>query len=207
MGIWATIAKLAGKSALAVGTGGASLAAPGVGAMSMIGDVTGAMAKAQAANRGTSAELQLDEQKQFEEQLLARELEKRRAQSAAYRGAMVGSHAVNYQPGIRPAGVPGSYQSTATTPEKRMAGGELYGQTMRRLLQPDLVNPAAPPDFLRLLNNPEFRKTMKPSVWEKILQVASVGASAYGAMQGGNGEAPQSSASSVSQNPWANVSF
>lgn len=50
---WGSILKLVGKGALAVGTGGASLAAPGVGAGSMIGDVAdvlGGASKAGAAN-------------------------------------------------------------------------------------------------------------------------------------------------------------
>lgn len=50
---WGSILKLVGKGALAVGTGGMSLAAPGVGAHSMVGDVAdvlGGASKAGAQN-------------------------------------------------------------------------------------------------------------------------------------------------------------
>lgn len=50
---WGSILKLVGKGALAVGTGGASLAAPGVGAGSMVSDlsdVLGGASKAGAQN-------------------------------------------------------------------------------------------------------------------------------------------------------------
>lgn len=178
---WGTWAKIIGKGALAFGTGGASLAMPGVGLASMVGDATSAASKSMASNRGAKTAAMLDQDRLLEEQLLAREAEKRHAQSSAYRSAMVGSHGVNYAPSMRPAGVPGSYQSTATTPEGRAAAGTLYSEGMRRLLQPDLVsgttNPILAQDKQRL-NLP-----LDPSVWEKILGIAGPMLSAYGAQQ------------------------
>lgn len=198
---WGSILKLVGKGALAVGTGGASLAAPGVGLGSMVGDATDLFSKASgnaaqgmANNRGTGAEIRLDQNADLESQLLAREREKRAAGSAAYRSAMVGQHAANFQPSTRPAGIPGSYQSTGTSPEARMAGGTLFSEGMRRMLGADQVNQTGLPDYKNLMNDPEFQNLLHSGKLEKFLGIASVASPLIGQLlKRGTGSNPAAS--------------
>lgn len=196
MGWLSTLGKLVGKGALAVGTGGASLAMPGVGAGSMIGDVagaaTGGAANAMANNRGTSAALQLDQNRDLENQLIAREQEKRSARNDAYKNAIRGSIAYNYDPSKAFAGAPAGMPhfditgGTMGNPQAHAAGDELVKQSMNRLTQPDLqVNGgAAMPAYRNLWTDPEFRKTLNPGTWEKILGGISVAAPIAGAVMG-----------------------
>lgn len=188
--MWGTIAKLIGKGALAVGTGGSSLALPGVGASSMVGDALGGFGKAaggaaqaQASNRGTKAELMMDQHSQMEQELLRREMEKRTARAAAYRDAMVGSHAMGFEAAPRPAAIT-TPSYVKPNPGGQLAAGELFRQGNRRLLQPDLVNPGGMSPYQSLMENPEFMKTMKPGLWEKILGIAGVAAPAAGMFMG-----------------------
>lgn len=58
---WGKILKIAGKGALAFGTGGASLALPGVGAQSMLHDVVGDAGKGMAAMSDQAAQNRLIE--------------------------------------------------------------------------------------------------------------------------------------------------
>lgn len=134
-----------------------------------MGDASNSMAK----NRGTMAELMLDQNKDLEQQLMAREQEKRAAQSGAYRNAMVGSHAMNYQPSARPAGVPGSYQSTALSPQSRDTGGLLYREAMQRMLAPDMVNQTGMPTYRNMAEDPQFQDQLKAGKLEKGLGMGS----------------------------------
>jgi hypothetical protein len=185
MSFWSNLAKIGGFAA-APFTGGASipLGMAAGGALDAFGKASGAAGQGMASNRGTKAELMLDEQSDFERQLLARELEKRAARSAAYRDAVVGAHGMNFQPAVRPGSVttPSYYQPSA---ERQLAAEELFRQGNRRLLQPDLVNASAPPALQRLMDNPEFLRTLSPSIWEKLLGIAGVAAPAAGMFMGG----------------------
>lgn len=104
MGFWSTLARIGGYAA-APFTGGASI---GIGnaAGSMIDSASaglGGASQAAASNRGTKAEIMMDQNRDLERQLLEREQEKRNARSAAYRDMMVGQHVQNFAPAPRPA--------------------------------------------------------------------------------------------------------
>lgn len=142
-----------GGASLLGGGAGSVLAGLGKTAMSKaasggVSDAMSAASQSMASNRGAKTAGMLDEQDAFETQMLNREREKRRAQAGAYRSSMVGNLNESFTPSVRPAGVPGSY--APPNDESRLAGGEIYGQGMRRLLQPDLVNQQAPPPLNRL---------------------------------------------------------
>ena len=184
MGILSKLLKV-GAGVAAPFTGGASLAA--IPAIDAFGKAAGGGAQAMASNRGTKAELLMDSQKALEEQLLARELEKRQAGSDAYKKSIMASLAANWQ---SPSGPPGVTPVRFGGPNgpgndmNRMAGGEMFGQSMRRLLQPDLVNPTGMPAYQSMMDNPAFKKTMNPGILEKLLGIASVAAPVAGMFGG-----------------------
>ncbi len=164
-------------------TGGASLAlAPLTGAAGGALDALGAGAagasQAAASNRGTKAELLLDQNRDLESQLIMREREKRDAQKQAYRAAMGGEYASSFKPSVRPAGIPGSYEGP--TQASRDIGATLYKQAMSRLQSPDLNNMRGMQPYNDLSKNKEFTKTMSPGFWEKLGNITSVAAPALG---------------------------
>lgn len=122
--------------------------------------------QAAASNRGTQAELALDQNSDLEKQLLAREEDKRRAQTQAYNAAQTGDRAATWQPLSRPAGVPGSYQGSSAGSQG--AGSELFNQAMARMKAPDLQNPTGMPAYKNLANDPTFQSNLKPGTMENI---------------------------------------
>lgn len=158
-------------------TGGASLAA--IPAIDAIGAGAGAASQASASNRGTKAELLLDQNRDLEQQLLAREADKRAAQRQAYAAAMMGERGQSWSPLSRPAGVPGSYNGL--TDASRGVSSELFNQAMARMKAPDMQAQSGVPAYRNLAQDPEFLKTMKPGFWEKFGGILGAGASAYGA--------------------------
>lgn len=176
MDFFKPIAKVAAGVA-APFTGGASLAA--IPALDALGKASGAAANSMASNRGTKAELMLDQNSSLEKELLAREQEKRDARKSSYRDMMVGNRTMNYQPLQRPEGIRGSYTSTSTTDGARTAGGALYNQALARMGAPDLSTYAANggmPAYNNLANNPEFQGAQKSGFLEKLLGIGSVAA-------------------------------
>lgn len=168
MSFWSALGKI-GAGIAAPFTGGASLAA--IPAIDAIGKAAGGAAGAMANNRGAAGAMKLDEQAQFEQQLLAREEEKRRARNDAMKQSVYASLLGQFHPGARPAGISASPFASLGA-GGTMAANEVGSQSMRRLLQPDLVNPSAPPALTRL----DLSKELKPSLWEKLLGAGSVAA-------------------------------
>lgn len=173
MGFWSKLAKIGGVAA-APFTGGLSIPiGNAIGEMTEgVGRGAGAAAQGAAQNRGSKAELMMDAQSDLERQLLAREEEKRSAQMDAYRKAMYGANNIQWQQAQRPAGVPMIQFTRGPGDMGRMAGGELYSQAMRRMLQPDLVNPTGMPEYKPLMDpaqmQKEFQKSLSPGFWEKL---------------------------------------
>lgn len=168
---WGSILKGLGKVGAGIAapfTGGASLMA--IPMIDAIGAGAGAASQASASNRGTKADLMLQQQGQLEQQLLAREAEKRDAQRSAYRAAMAGDYAANWKPLTRPAGVP----SAGTQPMSQNAidtGNMLYNQGRMRLGADDLNtrdSMSGMPAYRNLTNDKEFKKTLSPGFWEKL---------------------------------------
>jgi hypothetical protein len=139
--------------------------------MDRLGAGAGGASRAAASNRGTQAELMLGQNEDLERQLMAREIDKRQAQSQAYRAAMSGEYANSFKPSVRPAHISGSYEGP--TDASRGIGSELYNQAMARLRLPDLASPTGMPTYRNLANDPDFKKTQKASKWEKVGGVAS----------------------------------
>lgn len=135
-----------------------------------VGSALGASAQSQAANRGTMAELMLDQNSDLERQLLAREQEKRDAQSNSYSNMMMGQHAANWEPRAGP------YAPTQVKPmsaEQKAAGTQLYEQALKRMNMPDLQNPTGMPDYNNLSKNPEFQNTLHSGKLEKAAGIGS----------------------------------
>lgn len=180
--------------------GGGAIAAPFTGGASLatilpaIGAGAGAAANAMAGNRGAKADAMLDQQRQMEALLLAREQEKRAARSSAYRDAMISNLGLNFRPATRPAGVTAPSYTTGSSPEQKMAAGEIFRQAQRRLLQPDLVQAEALP-ALQNLNLP-----LNPSFWERLLGYGGIAANIAGA---GIGSRPQPNVAGTPQNFYA----
>lgn len=146
------------------------------------GKALGNASQAQASNRGTLAELMLDQNDQLERQLLAREQEKRQAQDQAYRNSMLGDRAATWQPLKRPDGISGTYQGP--TANSQAAGSELYKQGMDRLNSPDLKTPTGMPTYNNMGTNPQFQDALKPGAMEKITGAGSWGLPLINALLG-----------------------
>lgn len=151
-------------------TGGASLGA--IPLIDALGKGASSAAQGMASNRGTSAELTLDANKQFEDLLLRRELEKRTARNDALKQSVFASLLANYQPTARPAGVPQSAFSSGFGQPGNDALTFAAGDALTRLKAGDQL-PA--------LQRPDLSKYMKSSLWEKLLGIGGAAASAYGA--------------------------
>lgn len=160
-------------------TGGASLAAiPALNAFDKVGAAAGGAANAMAHNRGTKAGLMLDQNDALEQQLLAREREKRDARSSSYRDMMVGANTMNWQPNARPAGMAPSRRPPMSE-QGQVAGGALYNQALARMGAPDLSTHAGNsgmPAYRNLANDKDFKNTQKSGIMEKLLGIGSVAA-------------------------------
>jgi hypothetical protein len=160
-------------------TGGASLAA--IPAIDALSKSTGAASQAQASNRGTKAGLMMDQNSDLERELLARQQETRSARNDAYQNAIRGSIAYSYDPSKQFDGLPSKVPhldvtgGTMGNPQAHAAGDELVKQSMNRLTQPDLqtAGGGSMPAYRNLWNDPEFQKTLNPSLMEKILGYTS----------------------------------
>lgn len=167
MGFLSTLGKI-GAGIAAPFTGGASLAA--IPAIDAIGAGMSGAAGSMAHNRGTQAQLELDSQRQIEEQLLRREMEKRTARNDAMRQSVFGSMLANYQPQARPAGMPqspfnlGDIGSRALQFGSQDALGRLQGG-----------------DQMPALQRPDVSKLAKPGFLERVLGIGGAVAGAYGA--------------------------
>jgi len=150
-------------------TGGASLGA--IPLIDALGAGASNAAKSMAQNRGTSAELTLDANKQFEDELMRRELEKRASRNDALKQSVFASLLGQYQPAQRPVGMPQSpYQGL----------GAIGGQATSFAAQ-DALNRLKAGDQLPALARPDLSKFMKSSLWEKLLGIGGAAAGAYGA--------------------------
>jgi hypothetical protein len=150
--------------------------------------------KAEASNRGTKAEMMMDSQSDLERQLLAREQEKRDAQSSAYRNAIMGDAAVNWMPARRPQGT-ANISFVNPSMNARAAGATLFDQAMARMNAPDLQNQSGMPAYRDLTKDKEFQNTMKPGIMERITGIGGMVAPLAGALakptQNGLGSATQ----------------
>lgn len=171
MSIWSKIAKI-GSMVAAPFTGGASLTA-----MPMIDAASkglGAAAQSSASNRGTKAEIMMDQNSALEQQLLAREREKREAQGDAYKNAVRADMAQTWKPAARPANIPTISYGGGLSPEGLHAARLLGNQARTRLEAPDLQQgQGGMPSYRDLTKDKDFQKTMNPSIWEKIGGIAS----------------------------------
>ena len=193
MGFWSALGKIAGD------VGGAFIGDPLLGnqvgsAFDALGKSSGNASQAMASNRGTKLGVMMDQNSALERELLAREQEKRSARDDAYRNAIRGSIAYNYQPQATPAGIP-HFDVTGGTmgnPQAHSAGDELLKQSMNRLTQPDLqVNGGGSmPTYRNLAQDPEFQRALNPGAWEKFLGITSALAPVGNFFTGGG--APQS---------------
>jgi hypothetical protein len=171
MGFWSTLGKI-GAGVAAPFTGGASLAA--IPAIDAASKALGSGSQAAASNRGTKAELMMDQNRDLEAQLLAREREKRDAQQQAYRAAMTGAHATSWKPLARPAGIPGSYRPMDAL---GLDAGRMLNQQGRMRLGADDLNSrdsmSGMPAYRDLTKDKQFQKTLNPGFWEKLAGVGS----------------------------------
>jgi hypothetical protein len=185
---WGSFFKTVGKIGAGVAapfTGGASLAA-----IPMIDGVSkglGAGSQAAASNRGTKAEMMMDQNSDLERQLLAREAEKRSAQQGAYRAAMTGAHGTSWKPLARPAGIPGSYREMDPT---SLDAAKMLNQQGRMRLGADDLNSrdsmSGMPAYRDLSKDKQFQKTLDPGFWEKLAGVGSAVAPIVGGIFGKN---------------------
>ena len=168
MSLLSILGKL-GAGVAAPFTGGASLSA--IPLIDALGKGASSAAQSMAGNRGTAAELTLDANQQFEQQLLARELEKRTARNDALRQSVFGSLLAGYQAPTRPNGMP------------RAAFGNLgaVGTDAAQFAAQDALNRLRAGDMMPALQRPDLSKNTKSSIWEKLLGIGGAAASAYGA--------------------------
>jgi hypothetical protein len=180
MGFLSGLAKIGGWAA-APFTGGASIGIGNAvgGALDAAGRGAGNAANAMAGNRGTKLGVMMDQNSALEKELLAREEEKRSARNDAYKNAIRGSIAYNYDPSKQFAGLPGNVPhldvtgGTMGNPQAHAAGDELLKQSMNRMTQPDLQGPGGMPAYRNLATDSEFNKALNPGFWEKFLGGAS----------------------------------
>ena len=188
MSIWSKIAKIGGF-ALAPFTGGVSIPigqAVG-GGIDAFSRGAGSASQAQASNRGTKAELMLDQNTALERELIAREQEKREARDNAYKNAQRAAMAYNWQPTQAPSNIPVvrfGGGGVIGSPQAKAAGDELLKQSMNRLTQPDLQvdGGGSMPAYKNLWEDPEFRKTLKPGIMERIMGYGSAFSPLVGAL-------------------------
>jgi hypothetical protein len=171
MGVLGFLGKV-GKGALGLATGGLSNVA-----FDAIGGGLGKASQAQASNRGTKAELMLDQNSALERELIARQQEKRSARDNAYTNAIRGSMAYNWKPTEGPPGinVVRFGGGAIGNPQARAAGDELLKQSMNRLTQPDLTvdGGGSMPTYRNLAQDREFQQTLNPGIMERIFGVGS----------------------------------
>lgn len=219
MSFWGNLAKIGGYVS-APFTGGASIPigqAVG-GGIDSFSKGAGAASQAQASNRGTKAELMLDQNSDLERQLLAREQEKRSARNDAFKNAMMGGNIANYKPVQGPPGINvvrfggGGADGTGgaiSNPNAVGAANVLAAQGMNRLGQPDLNvdGGGSMPSYRNLWNDPEFKKTLNPGLMEKIMGWSSAFSPLLGTLLNRqDGGAPQSGNSAqYGYNPQSSV--
>lgn len=143
----------------------------------MIGNGLARSAQAQAMNRGTQAELMLDQNDALERQLLAREQEKRSAQSNAFRNMIIGDRAQTWEPLARPDRInpEGRPAYAGMTPAGKAAGGQLFQQALQRMQSPDLQNQTGMPAYNDLSKNKQFTDTQHAGLGEKAAGIGSWG--------------------------------
>lgn len=139
-------------------------------------------AQAQASNRGTAAELALDSNAALEDQLLAREREKRNAQNQAYTNMMLGDRATSWKPLARPTGISGSYEGM--TPRAQASGDMLFQQALARMKAPDLANGQGGMQPYRPVNAVE--QYGKPGIGEKAMGYGAAALPLLGLLNRGN---------------------
>lgn len=160
-------------------TGGASIpiSQAAAGMMDQVGKGAGAAASSAAQGRGSKAEMMMDLQDKLENQLLAREMEKREAQSDAYRKTQQAARTMQWKPAMRPAGVPNISFTSGPGDMGRASAATLYGQAMNRLQAPDLQNMSGMPEYKPLMDpakmRSDFQKSLSPGFWERL---AGIGA-------------------------------
>jgi len=179
-----TIGKI-GAGIAAPFTGGASLMA--IPAIDALSKGAGSASQSMASNRGTKAEMMMDQNRDLESQLLAREAEKREAQANAYKNAMRSDMAVNWKPTVRPEGIPNISYNAGPSAAGRDIASTMFNQSKSRLGAPDLQNQQGMQAYRNLANDKEFGKTQKSGFWEKLLGIASGVAPIAGAYLGGGG--------------------
>jgi hypothetical protein len=173
MSFFSVLGKI-GAGVAAPFTGGASLGA--IPLIDAIGAGASGAAKSMASNRGTAAELTLDANKQFEDELLRRELNKRQDRNDALRQSVFSSLLSQYHPAQRPGGMPQSpFQGLGSV---GMQATDFAGQ--------DALNRLKAGDTLPALQRPDLSKYMNSSIWEKLLGIGGAAASAYGAANRNN---------------------
>lgn len=192
---------IAGGTGLAGGTGagiaaGAGAAAKGGGLFSALKSRLGGPAieaaatglgrysAGAAANRGTQAERLLDTQKTLEEQLIAREQEKRAAQSDAYSKAMRADLAKNWKPATRPGNIPTISFTSGPSAEARGVSDELFKQAAARMKAPDLQNQTGMPTYKDPTQDPELRRTQRPGIGERLSGYGAAALPLVGALLG-----------------------
>lgn len=184
MGIWSKILK-----GVAIGaapfTGGASLAA-----MPMIDAVSkglGGASQAAASNRGTKAEMMMDQNSDLERELLAREMNSRQARNDAYQGAIRADMAQTWKPATRPGNIPTISYGGGLSPEGLDAVRTAANQYRGRLGAADLQSPSGMPSYRNLAQDKDYQKTQKSGIWEKIAGIASAALPVAGMAMGGMG--------------------
>lgn len=148
----------------------------------------GSYSQAQASNRGTNAELQLDANSALERELIAREQEKRTAQNDAYQNQIRGSLASNWQSPQAPRSginvVRFGGPNGPANDQTRAAGAGLYSQATARLQAPDLQNQTGMPTYNNLMQNPLFTQNLKAGKGEKLAGIGSALTPLAGALLG-----------------------
>lgn len=178
MSFWSKLAKIGGWAA-APFTGGASVPIGNAvgGALDAFGKGAGAASQAQAYNRGTKAEIMMDQNSALERELLNRQENQRRARDHAYQNAQRGAMAVNYTPAQGPPGtnVVRFGGGAIGSPQARAAGDELVKQSMNRMTQPDLTvdGGGGMPAYRNLATDKDFTKTLNPGIMERLLGYGS----------------------------------
>lgn len=168
MAFWDLLGKI-GAGVAAPFTGGASLAA--IPMIDALGAGASGAAKSMASNRGTAAELTLDANKQFEDALLKRELEKRANRNDALKQSVFASLLSQYHPSARPMGMP----------QSPFQGLGSIGTQATDFAAQDALNRLRAGDTLPALQRPDLSKYTNPSIWERLLGFGGAAASAYGA--------------------------
>jgi hypothetical protein len=132
-----------------------------------------------ASNRGSQAALALNSDKQFEDEMLARQKYADQAQHGAMLQGMFGNMLAAETPSNRPAGVAQSPFAAL------MLGGSGHDALMNNVRAATDSQAQGGPT-LPTFSDPRLVQSQfgEPSAWEKLLGILGAGASAYGAAAG-----------------------